>query len=154
MGLDQFLHRKIYIGNKWRDPKDRITINIPKSQKTAAFPVSDIKNEKISEIVEEIGYWRKANAIHKWFVDNIQDGNDDCGEYRVNEEQLNKLLKLCETVIANPGMAYKILPTEDGFYFGSTDYDEYYHQDIKDTKAIIEEALKDPSNEVYYSSSW
>ena len=154
MGLDQFLMRKIYIGNKWRDAKDRITINIPKSQKTAVFPVNDIKSEKISEIVEEIGYWRKANAIHKWFVDNIQDGNDDCGEYRVSEEQLNKLLKLCETVIANPGMAYKILPTEDGFYFGSTDYDEYYHQDIKDTKAIIEEALKDPSNEVYYSSSW
>ena len=154
MGLDQFLMRKIYIGNKWRDAKDRITINIPKSQKTATFPVNDIKSEKISEITEEIGYWRKANAIHKWFVDNIQDGNDDCGEYRVNEEQLNKLLKLCETVIANPGMAYKILPTENGFYFGSTDYDEYYHQDIKDTKAIIEEALKDPGNEVYYSSSW
>ena len=69
MGLDQFLMRKIYIGNKWRDAKDRITINIPKSQKTAAFPVNDIKSEKISEITEEIGYWRKANAIHKWIID-------------------------------------------------------------------------------------
>ena len=37
---------------------------------------------------EEVGYWRKANQIHKWFVDNVQDGVDDCGEYKVTKEQL------------------------------------------------------------------
>lgn len=29
-------------------------------------------------IWKEIGYWRKANHIHKWFVDCVQDGEDDC----------------------------------------------------------------------------
>ena len=28
----------------------------------------------------QIASWRKANAIHKWFVDNVQDGVDDCGD--------------------------------------------------------------------------
>ena len=25
---------------------------------------------------DQIASWRKANAIHKWFVDNVQDGVD------------------------------------------------------------------------------
>ena len=29
----------------------------------------------------EIGYWRKSNQIHKWFVDNIQEGVDNCATY-------------------------------------------------------------------------
>lgn len=28
-------------------------------------------------IWQEIGYWRKANHIHKWFVDKVQGGDDD-----------------------------------------------------------------------------
>lgn len=49
-------------------------------------------------IYKEVACWRKANAIHKWFVDNIQDGNDDCGVYEVSEEQLRELLELCKIV--------------------------------------------------------
>lgn len=40
--------------------------------------VEGINPEKVKEITEEVGYWRKANAIHGWFVDNVQKGNDDC----------------------------------------------------------------------------
>ena len=31
-----------------------------------------------SRIIEQVGYWRKANQIHNWFVENVQDGEDDC----------------------------------------------------------------------------
>jgi hypothetical protein len=44
-----------------------------------------------SEVIEEVMYWRKANQIHKWFVDNVQDGVDDCKEYWVSEEKLQEL---------------------------------------------------------------
>ena len=44
----------------------------------------------------EIIYWRKANAIHKWFVENVQEGVDDCGEYEVTVEQLTELRDLCK----------------------------------------------------------
>jgi hypothetical protein len=64
------------------------------------FPeLSDFKSSvgipKISEVVADVGYWRKANHIHQWFVENIQDGNDDCGEYYCSREKIQELLDLC-----------------------------------------------------------
>lgn len=47
----------------------------------------------------ELGYWRKANAIHLWFVREVQNANDDCGEYEVPREKLAALKKLCEGVV-------------------------------------------------------
>jgi hypothetical protein len=52
-----------------------------------------------SYITEEVAYWRKANAIHKWFVANVQDGVDECQEAYVEREQLQELLEICETII-------------------------------------------------------
>lgn len=50
-------------------------------------------------ISEEVGYWRKANQIHNWFVENIQDGEDDCCYHReVTKEDLEELLMLCERI--------------------------------------------------------
>lgn len=43
--------------------------------------------------------WRKANAIHKWFVDHVQNGNDDCGDYPVSVEELALLHDTCKTVL-------------------------------------------------------
>lgn len=40
----------------------------------------------------EIGYWGKANQIHNWFVENIQGGIDDCGDYPVTISQLDELI--------------------------------------------------------------
>lgn len=78
----------------------------------------------------EVGYWRKANAIHKWFVDNIQDGNDDCKDYKIDIEYIIKLKEVCEQVKNNTAHAHKLLPTQGGFFFGSTEYGECYFEDI------------------------
>ena len=48
-----------------------------------------------------VGYWRKANQIHNWFVENVQDGIDDCGTYEVTEKQLVNLLNTCWKVKVN-----------------------------------------------------
>lgn len=48
-----------------------------------------------------VGYWRKANQIHCWFVENVQDGIDDCGTYEVTEKQLVELLNTCKEVKAH-----------------------------------------------------
>ena len=50
-------------------------------------------------IVKQIGYWRKANAIHNWFVQNVQNGVDDCGTYIVTKENLEELLYACNVVV-------------------------------------------------------
>jgi hypothetical protein len=48
------------------------------------------------------------------------------------------------------------LPTAEGFFFGDTDYDEYYIQDLKDTIEIVEkweEVYKQegPCETIYYA---
>lgn len=106
----------------------------------------------------EVGYWRKANHIHGWFVRNVQDGVDDCGEYEVTKEDLEKLLAECEFVLENKDKAAEILPTESGFFFGGTDYDERYFRDIEDTIAQVEKILNDWSTSwhetIVYQASW
>ena len=44
--------------------------------------------------------WRKANAIHKFFVDTCQDGNDNCERHWVSRENLEELLETINTILA------------------------------------------------------
>ena len=60
------------------------------------------KKYPYSGIMEQVGYWRKANHIHNWFVENIQNGEDDCEYHReVTKEYLEMLLSICKTVLAS-----------------------------------------------------
>lgn len=104
----------------------------------------------------EVGYWRKANAIHNWFVREVQGGVDDCGTYSVSREQLAELKSLCLRVQANHGLAAELLPTASGFFFGSTSYDEgYYQHCIDSTIVIIDRCLALPLQwDFEYHSSW
>jgi hypothetical protein len=172
MGLDMYMNRRRYI---WYDERENLKITGLKTP---------VDGAKVKFLVEEVGYWRKANAIHKWFVDNVQDGVDDCGEYSVSREQLlellgtvNKVLASCElvkgkvyagttykdgksqeiyedgSVIKDSTVAEELLPTGSGFFFGGTDYDEWYLKELESTRDIINEALKD-SEDITYQSSW
>jgi hypothetical protein len=105
----------------------------------------------------EIGYWRKANAIHKWFVDNVQDGVDDCGYYKVTKEHLIQLQNTCNEVLGDPNLAKELLPTQSGSFFGETVYEDGYYVSLDYTLQIIDEILKTKPyclDELYYSSSW
>lgn len=153
MGLDQYLSKKIYVGAKWEHRNVKAEVKIE-----ADGEEMKVNPKRITYIIEEVGYWRKANQIHKWFVENVQGGKDDCGEYYVSVEQLKALLNDCKLVINVNGLGELVLPTQEGFFFGSTEYDEYYKQDIEDTIEIIEGILKEEEEgargDYYYSSSW
>lgn len=43
----------------------------------------------------EVGYWRKANAIHGWFVRELANGVDECQPIHVSRENLITLRQLC-----------------------------------------------------------
>lgn len=112
-------------------------------------------------IWSEIGYWRKANHIHKWFVDCVQDGEDDCEKYEVTESNLLDLKAVCEEVLnlkgKDEGKIEELLPTQGGFFFGDTTYDEYYLSEVEGTIKIINEVLETTDFEkelVVYQSSW
>lgn len=53
-----------------------------------------------NDIHDMVGYWRKANAIHKWFVDHVQGGEDDCQFHReVEREDLEELRDTCKKIL-------------------------------------------------------
>ena len=109
-------------------------------------------------ITENVAYWRKANAIHDWFVNHVQDGVDDCAYHdEVTKDILESLLETCEKVLSTPKLATELLPTTEGFFFGSTDYDRYYYEDVKYTAETVREILETTDFEkemLYYISSW
>ena len=75
MGLDQYLTAKVYVGAKYRAVKQNYIEMQDAYGDDKDF--ADFKECKlypthnISEIIYDIGYWRKVNWIHKWFVDNV-----------------------------------------------------------------------------------
>lgn len=104
-----------------------------------------------------VAYWRKANAIHKWFVDTRADGEDNCQPIWVNSEHLEELLELCNEVLADHSKADELLPTESGFFFGGTEYDEDYFQDLEYTQRRLGELIplmKRDSDSAVYQASW
>jgi hypothetical protein len=154
MGLDMYLYKKTWVNNSdFYEAEHRAKIMMTKGG-------IEYDTSKIRYIVEEIGYWRKANAIHRWFVYNVQGGNDDCVEYRVTLEKLDELNSLCKAVLkeietGETQLAEAELPTQSGFFFGDTSYDEWYKNDLKNTIAILDRLTEDDKwCTITYSSSW
>lgn len=104
-----------------------------------------------------LAYWRKANAIHRWFVENVQDGLDECQSSYVPLEALQKLKEICEKVLNNNELAAELLPTAEGFFFGDTRYNEWYFEDVEKTLNITNDILSDPNVKnwwITYRASW
>ena len=112
--------------------------------------------------LEEVGYWRKQNAIHNWMVNNVQNGVDNCAMYELTKDTLKTLLMACKDVLNNPTVenAMEMLPTREGFFFGGTDLTdkfelEYYLDGLKYTVNMIKRLLKEDKYDYYvYQSSW
>ena len=156
MGLDMYLTGKRYLSKYFNKGDEAVAEAIAEK-----FP--ELKGRAgrfgdascVKEIQIEAGYWRKANAIHDWFVKNVQGGEDECRPHYVSREQLEELKALCQEVLANRKRAAELLPTAQGFFFGNTDYDEWYFQDIETTIQIIDDCLALPASwEFEYRSSW
>lgn len=208
MGLDMYLslRRSTYLkkGNRTID-LDGFNYNFDD------YDSNDFGISNRITIEEQVAYWRKANAIHGWFVDNVQDGKDDCGDYYVGMETLKELHKVCDDILSKlEGVVFtideeskkfriennmnfeesftfkkdemtdimkkgifsynfecegfedfcgEVLPSQEGFFFGSTDYDGGYVYDIIKTYLMIENVFKKIEEygdmcDIYYSSSW
>jgi len=151
MGLDMYLTAERYMSDVLY-PADKPLIEAV----TAVFP--ELDGQKVKTVTTEVGYWRKANAIHKWFVDNVQGGVDECQKAYVETDHMQSLLDAVNEVLADNSKADTLLPPEAGFFFGSTDIDEWYLEDLKSTKEILEKILNNEgfnkNYDFYYQSSW
>lgn len=153
MGLDMYLTGKRYISAYGKEDKARSQAIASQFEELAVFDQQD--EPVVREVSIRAGYWRKANAIHKWFVDNVQYGEDKCRPFSVDRANLVTLRELCLKVLSNREMAQQLLPSQSGFFFGGTDYDAYYFGDLDATVEIIDRCLALPEDwEFEYQSSW
>lgn len=158
MGLDMTLYvvRKEYVSTYTKN--DNLKLEYPEEL------LKHITSEYrcvMQNTYYEVAYWRKANQIHNWFVQNCADGIDECQPINVSVDNLKTLLSACEYVLSNPKDASTFLPTQSGFFFGPTDYGDGYFEDIKDTIAYIKpiisfmEGQKEPYKwYIEYQASW
>ncbi len=162
MGLDMYAYRRHYT-KKWSHEKadEQYSVTVNRGGK----PVEGIDQDRISLVEEEVMYWRKANHIHGWLVDNVQNGFDECRPCEVSTEKLIELRDICTRVldaskvvngeIVDARVAHKLLPRREGFFFGSMSYDEEYLDDVKVTRDWIHRMLfENLSADIIYHSSW
>lgn len=199
MGLDMFLFKVEKQPNKSLND----ILSMQQKLNECELSVEEMKNNKdfkdsLSYIIKksigdfsyytflsEMVYWRKANAIHNWFVNNVQNYDDDCGYYKVHLQDLENLLDTLQTVhdsIKNKKLvdeyckdsngetysikvflkddtkiAEELLPTQEGFFFGSTKYGEQYLEEIEYTIKEIKNLIENfdfNNNYLVYNSSW
>jgi len=174
MGLDMYLEKKTYVKN-WDHETKANKYVITVKQGDATEPL--IKPERISYITEEVMYWRKANAIHSWFIRNCADNVDDCQPVDVYEAKINELSEIIDELLnsRDQELAATLLPPQSGFFFGSTERDEWYWKDLEQTKEALDKLKADyqyvhdlyakakatedfdgpiPSFDIIYQASW
>lgn len=154
MGLDMYVTAKRHLRDFGQNNDNQIIETIGKY-----FP--EVSGYNVTQVEIEVMYWRKANAIHKWFVDNLQDGVDNCQEVCINTQNFYDLRDTCKAVLENRNLASTLLPSQNGFFFGSTEYDDNYFDDVEITYKWLNKLLfKNTFDEkfqrwnFYYQASW
>lgn len=114
-----------------------------------------ITSRKNKDTWNSLVYWRKFNAVHDWFVRNVQNGVDDCGRYVVSKKKLVELINLLK--LAQDTQDTTIFPTRSGLFFGSTAYDEDYWLKVDQSIKKLEHVLNTfdfEKDKLIYEASW
>lgn len=159
MGLDMYLETQDYISG-WGFRKDE---RFGAVLDLLGVSTDDITPDAPSiRVSYNVAYWRKANAIHHWFVEKVQNGKDECQRSYVPREQLLQLRDLARDAFAlyregKKGTAAQLLPPQEGFFFGSTSIDDGYAEDLEYTVKKLTAVLDNPrwkDCDFYYRASW
>lgn len=158
MGLDMYLSAEKYISG-WQHES-------PENQRTYAELVNLLglhhvtaKDSPSGTVSLTVAYWRKANAIHGWFVKHVQDDVDKCFRYDVQKDQLQDLFDVAVEAKSkfesgDRKAAAALLPPMSGFFFGSTELDENYLDDLNITIDQLKPLLELDHLSFSYQSSW
>jgi hypothetical protein len=156
MGLDMYLYREQYVSGYTYRGQDTSAYN-KILEATGLESCEDSPHATVSVCV---AYWRKANAVHKFFCD-LDGGKDECQRIPVSIEQLIELRDMCKSIVLEPAIAEDVLPPQSGFFFGSYEIDDWYMQDMKNTVKVLDKILSDiPADanpwdySFYYQASW
>ncbi len=156
MGLDMYLLEKVYIGaGSLYTP---VTGNIELYKRGERI---NIVLDRVLEIVECVGYWRKFPALHQWFVVNAFNGVSDCREHSIDRKTLQKLLEQCKNIINTAQsngcwltMAKTAFPWVK-FDLASDFQKADFLENLRETSEILHSISKmNRESSFYYRASW
>lgn len=182
MGLDMYLEVSRNVYNSSYSPSEEYeALQSFINDNMVGSPLKlDRDSFQVAGVNMQVACWRKANAIHNWFVENCQGGVDECQETHIEVEQLEELISNCSEVLELLNPYYgageeeasipdevresveEILTPTSGFFFGSTDIDAWFYDDVKYTHDRLDEIVKWVNSEqrdkrfwnITYQSSW
>jgi hypothetical protein len=170
MGLDMYLSAKrSFFASSWdkgtereKRPEFQANVAIRKTLDELGLAPPESTNLNFIELKTEVYYWRKANAIHSWFVRECQEGVDECQYTDIELEKLEELQVICAdlSLAKSPKLALAKLPPISGFFFGSTEVDDWFWDVIRETAIDLAKLIawaKSPAGEGWsfeYHSSW
>ena len=116
--------------------------------------------EKLAKEVEMAyedynAYFRKVNFIFCYYENTLGKMIDQC--YALTDaDDIDRLIDRCERVLKDHSLADTLLPTQEGFFFGGTDYDEWYFYDVKNCLKQMKKFRKglDDGMTAYVIFSW
>lgn len=105
----------------------------------------------------ELAYYRKVNFLVKFFQDKGFDVENQT-PLRMYKGDIEELLNYCNEVLNDHSKALELLPTMNGFFFGSTDYNEYYFNSVErvrnDCIKLLDEFDSLSEDESIYFETW
>jgi hypothetical protein len=131
MGLDTFFHK--CSRQEWNDYQEQLKEyeNLPEEER------ENTEHPGRNFDPGELGYFRKVNFLMPFF-----DYSGNCEYKEIPRNKLEVLKDICgrlskiqpnedgEYDEKDIQLAQKLLPTQSGFFFGSTDYDRSYFLDV------------------------
>ena len=149
MRLDMYLEAKLHLPPydtglaPVREAIERAIGYTPPTEK----PDNDATLMEITGVTVRVGYWRKFDPLHQWFVSNVQEGHDDCRPAYIAPDVLDVLEEQLDQVNDDPDSA--------GEHFVSEDDGPMMKGDIDYTLRIVVQAkkLQERGWDIYYRAS-
>ena len=113
----------------------------------------NLMRKKEGQPALNVKYWRKFNALHRWFLELEEGSEDDGSTIEVTNGSLVELRGLIQYGIKNQSPT---LTPMSGFFFGSTTIDEDYWADMAETLVFLNQLIDDDfeNSSFYYFASW
>ena len=87
---------------------------------------------------KEVAYFRKVNFLLPFF-----EYCEDCSRLEIDDYKIDELLFKCKQVLEDHSLAETLLPTQGGFFFGNTEYNDWYFEDVKEVYDKFSEIAED-----------
>ena len=112
---------------------------------------------KNSDGYDEI-YWWKANQIFR-FIDEYLEaegeyGVENCKDHAISRIAIEDLLDICHRINKDHSLAEELLPGQEGFFFGSTEPDMYYFQQLEETERELKDLLQRRDEDYFIFHAW